>query len=262
MFAQLSQIVHYREAARLLAQRELQVRYSNSALGVVWSLLHPLAVTAFFSLVFSVMLPSPIQRYPVFFLAGLLPWNFFSLSVTVSTSVITNNSQLVNRVRFPREILPLAVVAANAANYLVALVPLALLMLFYQVPFTLALAWLPALILVQIVLTYGVGLATAALNVYFRDVQQVIEVLMLPLFFLTLGPVLYSGQVTEDSPLRQILQVANPMAGLVALYQDVFYFGRLPDLSLLGLLAVEALVVLLIGLVIFRRLSPYFVDEL
>ncbi len=260
MLARLSEVYAYREAARLLTQRELQVRYSNSALGVVWSLFHPLIMTVFFSLAFSVLMPSNIPRYPVFFLAALLPWNFFNVSLVGSTTIVTNSSHLVNRVYFPREILPLATVAANGVNFLIALAPMALVMWVFQAPFTVALVWLPALITVQVALSLGLGLALSALNVYFRDLQQVVEVLMLPLFFLT--PIVYSSDLITNPALRQLVQVVNPMASLVTLYRQIIYFGQPPDLGGLAVTAVEAGAALLIGLAIFRRASPHFVDEL
>jgi ABC-type polysaccharide/polyol phosphate export permease len=260
LLARLAEIFQYREAARLLTLRELQVRYSNSALGVVWSLFHPLLLTLFFSLVFAVMMPSPVANYPIFFLAALLPWNFFNVSVVGSVGTVTGNQPLVNRVYFPREILPLAVVSANALNFLIALAPLALLMAVFGVPFTLALFWLPALILVQFAFSLGLGLALAALNVFFRDVQQVVEVLMLPWFFLT--PIVYASELIGDPAIRQAVLIANPMASLVTLYRQIIYFGQAPNLAGLGITALEALLALLVGLLIFRRTSPHFVDEI
>lgn len=260
MFVRLTELLNYREAARLLTRRELQVRYSNSALGVVWSLFHPLIMTVFFSLVFTVMLPNTIPSYPVFFLAGLLPWNFFSLSVVGATTAITLSSQLVNRVYFPREILPLATVSANAVNFLVALAPLALLMLLYGRPFTPALIWLPLLIAVQFALCLGFGLALSALNVFFRDLQQIVEAFMLPWFFLT--PIVYASDLITNPALRQWVFIVNPMASLVTQYRRVLYHGLGPDWAALALTALEAGGLLLLGLAIFRRLSPHFADEL
>lgn len=260
MFARLTEIIHYRDAALLLTKRELQVRYSNSALGVVWSLFHPLLMTLFFSVAFTILLPNQIPHYPVFFLAALLPWNFFNLSVVGSTSVITNNHQLVNRVYFPREILPLAVVAANGLNFVVALAPLAAVMAIMGLPFTAALLWLPAVYVVQFTFSLGISLALAALNVYYRDVQQIVEVLMLPLFFLT--PIVYSSDLIASPAVRQIVLAVNPMASLVTMYRQLIYAGQAPDLGLLALTAAEAAAALLIGLAIFRRASPHFVDEL
>ncbi|MBP7691261.1 MAG: ABC transporter permease [Anaerolineales bacterium] len=260
MFARLTEIFRYREAARLLTLRELKVRYSNSTMGIVWSLFHPLLLTVFFSIVFSVAMPSPIANYPIFFLAALLPWNFFNVSVVGSTNTITGNHSLVNRVYFPREILPLAVVAANALNFLVALAPLALLMLVFGVPFTWALLWLPVLILVQFALSSGLALALSALNVYFRDVQQIVEVLMLPWFFLT--PIVYSSELITNATVRQLVFVANPMASLVTFYRQAIYFGQTPDFGMLAVAGAEAGLVLVAGLIIFRRASPHFVDEI
>lgn len=261
MFASLTEILKYREAARLLTRRELQVRYSNSALGIIWSLFHPLVLTAFFTLAFTVLLPNNIAAYPVFFLAGLLPWNFFSLSVIGGTMAVTGNSPLVNRVYFPREVLPLAVVFANGVNFLIALAPLAGLMLLLGVPFTAHLAWFPVLLIVQTAFTLGLGLALAAVNVYLRDVQQIVEALMLPLFFLT--PIVYSlADQSVSGEWQRLAVILNPMAGLVTLYRRIIYFGQSPDLSLLAVTAVEALAALFLGLALFRRLSPHFADEL
>lgn len=259
MLAQLTSLYKYREAMRLLTWRELQVRYSNSVLGIVWSLLYPLMLTVFFSVAFTALNTNPVPNYPVFFLAALLPWNAFSSTIIGTTHSITSNSALVNRVAFPREIIPLAVTSANAISFLIALIPLALLMLWYGVPITITLLWFPVLLGAQLLFTMGLGLLLAAINVYLRDVQQFIEVFMLPWFFLT--PIVYS---TEALPLnlRAIVLALNPMANLVTLYRQVIYAGQSPELPWLGLVFIEGLLALLVGLVIFNRLAPHFVDDL
>jgi len=259
MLAQLTNLYKYREALRLLTWRELQVRYSNSVLGIVWSLLYPLMLTVFFSLAFTALNTHPVPNYPVFFLAALLPWNTFSATLLSATHSITGNSALVNRVAFPREIIPLGITAANAISFLIALIPLALLMLWYGVPFTWALLWFPFLLGAQILFTMGLGLLLAALNVYLRDIQQFIEVFMLPWFFLT--PIVYTPEALPVS-LRSIVLALNPMANLVTLYRQVIYAGQAPDLPWLGLAFLEGGLALLVGLVIFNRLAPHFVDEL
>ena len=260
MFAQLTELFKYREAARLLTLRELQVRYSNSLLGVVWSFFHPLLMTLFFTLAFTALNPSPVANYPIFFLAGLLPWNFFNPSVVGATHSITTNTHLINRVYFPRELLPLSVVAANGLNFLIALLPLCLLMLFFRVPLTSALGWLPVVAAVQFIFSLGLGLALAALNVLFRDTQQIVEALMLPWFFLT--PIVYTLPEHINPVIRQLSLILNPMASLVTHYRQIIYSGATPDLNLLGITTVEALIALGVGALLFRRLSPHFVDEL
>lgn len=259
MLAQLTNLYKYREALRLLTWRELQVRYSNSVLGIVWSLLYPLMLTLFFSVAFTALNASPVPNYPVFFLAALLPWNTFSATIIGATHAITSNSALVNRVAFPREIIPLAVTSANAISFLVALIPLALLMLWYGVPFTLAMLWFPVLFGAQILFTMGLGLLLAAVNVYLRDIQQFIEVFMLPWFFLT--PIVYAPEALP-AQLRSIVFALNPMANLVTLYRQVIYAGQPPELPWLGLVLAEGVLALLVGLVVFNKLAPHFVDEL
>lgn len=256
----LLSIWRYREALRLLVLRELQVRYSNSVLGVVWSLLNPLVMTAIFSVVFGVLMPQTVPAYPVFFLAGLLPWNFFSQSLISSTQAIVASGNLINRVYFPREILPIAIVLANGVNFLIALVPLVILMLIYQLPLTMALLWLPVLVAVQTALSIGLGLGLAAVNTLFRDVQQIVDVAILPLFFAT--PIVYSLDAIRDPALRELLLRVNPMANLVAGYRAVIHAGTAPDLGYLALSAATAAASLLIGWLLFRRLSPAFADEL
>lgn len=250
----------YREAIRLLTLRELRVRYSNSALGVVWSLIAPLVMTVVFTAIYGFLMPTPKPAYPVFFLAGLLPWNFFSLALTSSTQSITSNSNLVKRVYFPREILPISIVLANGINFLVALVPLTALMLYYGVAFTPALLWLVPILAVQITLSIGLGLGLSAVNALFRDVQQLVDVLILPLFFIT--PVFYDLGQMQNVLMRSVILIANPMANLVTAYRTAIYDGQTPDLVFLGIALGEALVVLAIGWWLFRRSSDVFTDEL
>ena len=260
MLTQLREIFRYREAIRNLAVRDLRVRYSNAALGIVWSLLNPLALTLVFTLIFTVMMPNGIAKYPVFFLSALLPWNFFCLSFAMMTIGIISNPHLISRVYFPREVLPIAVVLTNATSFLIALVPLTVLMLFFGTPITWQLLWFPVLLAIQIVFSVGVGLIISSVNVYLRDTQQIVEVLTLPWFFMT--PVIYPVTQIANETIRTAYLLINPMANLVTSYRQVIYYGLAPDPLLLGLTALEALIIFIAGLLIFRRLSPNFADEL
>lgn len=261
MFSQFRQLYFYREAIRNFVARDLKVRYSNSALGVVWSLFNPLLTTLVFTLVFTYFLPNPgIEKYPIFFLAGLLPWNFFSLSMLGGVNAVTGNGHLISRVYFPRAILPISTVLANAVHFFIALVPFFVLALIYRIPLGLPLLWLPAIALVQMIFSLGIGLGLSALNVFFRDLQQVVEIVILPWLFLT--PVFYQPQFIADPTARQWLLALNPMAGLVTHYRQVLYVGAGPDLALLAITALEGVLVLAMGALIFYRLSPAFAEEI
>ena len=255
---QWAEVYRYRQAVRNLVTRDLKVRYSNSVLGIVWTLAGPLLMTLVYSLVFTFFRPGGVTHYPVFILAGLLPWTFFTSSVAGATASISGNGHLINRVYFPREVLPVANLLSNAVNFGVALLLLFGFILFYRIPLGLNLLWLPVIVGVQVALMLGLGLLLAAINVYLRDTQQLVDVGLLALFFLT--PIIY----TLDSfgpGLQTILQVLNPMASLVAAYRQVLYAAATPNLLLLGVTALQAVLLLAVGGLVFRRLSPSFAEE-
>ncbi len=260
MINQLRRILGYREAIRNFVIRDLKVRYSHSVLGFVWSMFNPLLLMLVFWVVFSFFAGQGIPRFPVFLLAGLLPWNFFSGSVLFSTHSITGNGPLIVRVYFPREILPISTVLSNGIHFLLALIPFFVILLVYRSPLSLSVLWLPVVLAVQTMLILGLGLFLASVNVYLRDVQQIIDVLIQAWFFMT--PIFYSLEAISNVSLRRLVLVLNPMASLVTNYRAILYSGVQPDFSLLGITALEAAAAFLIGLTVFRRLSPTFAEEI
>ena len=250
----------YREAIRTLVVRDLKVRYSNSFLGVLWSLFNPLLITVVYTLVFTFIFPATIEKFPVFFLAGLLPWNFFVWATLGCTGAIVGNGHLISRVYFPRDILPLSIVLSNLVYFLLALAVLLGLTATYRTPLSAAFFFLPVVVLIQCILSLGTGLFLAALNVHFRDTQQVVEVLIQALFFLT--PIIYPLEFVQSTPVRLAIQLINPMASLIVSYRDVIYAASLPNLSLLAITTAEALLLLAFGYWFFHKNSPSFVEQL
>lgn len=260
MFNQIRLILRYRHAIRNIAVRDLKVRYSNSALGIVWSFFNPLLMTLVYTVVFTFMLrDSGVPKYPVYILAGLLPWNFFNLATLGAISAVTANSPLISRLYFPREILPISIVASNAINFLIALVLLFAFIVIYRVPLTLYVLWLPILLLIQIILSIGVALFLSAIHVFFRDTQQIMEVLLLAWFFVT--PILYPLERIREAT-RPFVLLLNPLAALIVNYRNILYAGAPPNLGVLAATFVEALLALIVGFAIFHRLSPAFAEEL
>jgi lipopolysaccharide transport system permease protein len=258
LITQYRDIFQYREALRHMVARDLKVRYSYSLLGIVWGLFSPLLMTLVYSIVFTFLVQNAVPDFPVFILAGLLPWQFFSTTVTTTTGAITTNAVLINRVYFPREVLPLANLFSNAVNFLLALVMLFGFMLIFRVPLTPNLLWLPVLILIQVALTMGLGLFLSTINVFFRDTQQIVDIVMLSWFFLT--PVIYPIEAVPEN-LRLVFQMLNPMAGLVVAYRDILYYGHSPHQAVLAVVTMLGALALLVGSLIFRRLSPAFAEE-
>ncbi len=267
MIGRVVELIHHRELIRNLIVRDLKVRYKNSVLGILWSLLNPLLMTLVFTVVFTLMLDSGIPKYPVFFMCGFLPWSFLSASLISATNSIVGNAHLVKKVYFPREILPIADVLSNLVNFLLALLVLFALMLFFRVRLTPAILMLPLVILVQTVFTMGLAFFLATANVFYRDTAHILQVLMQAWFFLT--PIFYPIEILPQSAnvlgmtvnIQLWLRRLNPMASLVASYQDVLYWGAPTGLDFFLRTAVTCVAVFVVGYLIFCRFCRVFGEE-
>ena len=267
MIGRITELYQYRELIRNLVIRDLKVRYKNSALGVLWSLHNPLSMTRVFTVVFTLMLESGIEDYPVFFMCGYLPWGFLSASLTGSTNSVVGNAHLIKKVYFPREVLPLSEVLSNLVNFLLALIVLFGMILVFQVKLTPAVLLLPVIILAQVLFTLGLSFFLATANVFYRDTEHILQVLMQAWFFLT--PVFYPITILPES--SQILGMTvniqlwarrlNPMASLVASYRDILYRGVPTGLDFLFRTVVTCVVVFVIGYLVFCRFSRSFGEE-
>lgn len=252
-----------------LVSRDLKVRYKNSVLGIVWSMLNPLGMMLVFTIVFTVLLPNnSVERFPIFLLCGLLPWNWFSGAVMGSIYSVVMNAHLVKKVYFPREVLPLSVVLANLVHFLIALIVLFAMMYVLQTPLTPWVLLLPLLIVIQFVFTLGLSFFLSAINVYYRDTAMIMDVLMLALFFLT--PVFYTMDIVPqykeifgfDVPVQRLAYIVNPLASLIASYRVILYNGAPPAIDFLLRTIVTSIAALVLGYIFFHRLSRSFGEVL
>ena len=262
----------YRDLLYNLVVRDLKLRYKNSVLGILWSLLNPLLMMLVFTLVFKVLAGgSRLPAYPAFILSGVLVWNLFSTSVTRALGSIVANAHLIKKIYFPREALPIAAVLANLVNFLLALpVYFGLAAALGRTP-TVWILLLPAIILVQLFFTLGISFILATINVFYRDTQIVMEVVLLAWFFLS--PVFYSisevapggahigGLVLSSFDVQRWMRILNPMASIIATYRDILYWGARPGLDFFMRTAVTAILFLIIGYLVFLRFCPIFGEE-
>ena len=265
----LRELWQYRELVRNLIMRDLKVRYRNSVLGVAWSWLNPLLMMSVYTVVFTILRgdDESIPHYPVLVLCGLLPWNFFNDSVMQATGSIVSSAHLIKKVYFPREVIPASIVLSNLVNFLIALPVFFILALASGAPLTWWVLLLPLTILLQIAFTLGLALFLATLNVFYRDTQHILSVMMLAWFFLT--PVFYPIQTVPQETnvlgtafnAQLWLRRLNPMASLIASYRDLLYWGAPTGLDFLLRTAVTVLIVLVVGYVVFLRYSPRFGEE-
>lgn len=279
----LKDLVAFRELLVNLVRKELKVRYKNSALGFLWSMVNPLLYLVVFFVVFNVFLPGGIPQYHVYLLAGLLPWTLFSNSLVQATGSIIGNSDLVKKVYFPREMLPLSAIGAGLFHFFLQLLVLVAFLVVTGYRFTgRGVLLVPAALVAELLLLGGLGLLTSSVNVKARDIQYIIELALLAWFWMT--PVVYpSAMVAERMAERSVagvsmisIYLANPMARVVLAFQRGIYgAGRSTEgqevlidapigwfLEGIGYVAVLGLVLCLVGWWLFYRLEGRFAEEL
>ncbi len=252
------ELLRYRELFWTWVVREIKVRYKQSLLGAAWAILQPLALMTMFTLVFSqlVQVPSDGLPYPIFSYAAVLPWTFFSTSLSFGTTSLINNMNLVTKTYFPREILPLGVIGAGLFDYAIASSIFFGMMAYYRVPLTVRVLWLPVILVLQVALMLGVTLLASGLTVFYRDVRFVVPLGLQLWFYAT--PVIYPLSLVPDR--LQPFYMLNPMAGLITSYRRVLLSGESPVVSHLGVAAAVSLGLLVMAYWVFKRLERSFAD--
>lgn len=246
----------YRELVHGLAVKDLKVQYKSAALGFLWALLNPLALTLILTFVFSAILRVPIEQYPLFLLTGLFPWMFLSHSLSSSTSSIVDHAALIKKVPFPTEVIPISIVMSKLVNFLLQLLILLVLLLIFRQSVTWSLVTLPVLVLVHVLFATGVSLMAAALNVHYRDVKFIVDSSLVAWFYAT--PIVYSLAMVPDA-LRGWYLI-NPMAGFISWYRAILLEGHLPDPGVVMSTVVMAIGMLVAGVFVFRQHKPNFAD--
>ncbi|MEM4402526.1 MAG: ABC transporter permease [Candidatus Caldarchaeum sp.] len=251
-------LFQYRELLKNLVIKDLKVKYRNSFLGFLWSLLNPLMMIIVYSIAMKYIMRVQIEHYTLFIISGILPWNLFSGATIASTEAIIGNANLIKKIAFPREILPIATVLFHFAQFLLALLVFFPALAFLGAPWTPAIVAYPLVLLLQIVFTLGAAFFLSAMTVSYRDVKYLTEVTLMILFWMT--PVIYHLSMVPE-PVRWLFEL-NPMTAYITAYHDILYWGRWPDAQMLLLGSLWALVALGIGSWIFRRRQRFFAEDL
>lgn len=258
MIRHLQMLWLHRELLWVWTAREVRVRYKQSLLGVGWAILQPLAFTLMFTAVFSVVVKVPTGGvpYPIFSFTAMLPWTLLATSVNFGVSSLVSNMNLVTKIYFPREILPMAATGAAIVDFLVAGVLYVAMLLWYRMPIYPTALLLPLLLALQLALIVGVVLYGAAGLVFYRDIRFLVP-LGLQLW-LYASPVIYPASLIPER--WQWLYRLNPMVGLLESYRAVLLLGQLPPASLLAPASVISLALLVSGYLWFKRVEPAFAD--
>jgi len=266
VIADMRALVTHRELLRDFAWRELRSRYKGSALGFGWNFAIPLLQLAVFYLLFGVLLGtrprtgSGEQNYAIFLFVGLLPWTFFANSLSTGASAILANGAIVKKVRLPLQLLPAAAVLSSLANFALSILALFAVLVIFGPRHPEGLLFLPLLLLIQIVMNLGFAYLLAAANVFFRDVQHILGIVLLAWYFLT--PVLFSVEILADRPTERELLYLNPMSAVIVSYQRAFLDGLPPEWGRLAYSTVFAVAIFVLGFAYFRASRNAFEEAL
>lgn len=269
LWSEIVEAWNYRHLLRMLVVRDLKSRYKNSLFGVLWSFLQPLGMMVVLTFAFVIINKGPPDQphYNVFILSGYLAWTFFAASVVGGTGSIIANAGLVKKVYFPRVLLPISVVISALANYVLALPMFVIVAIVSGHPLHLTLLLVPLVLLIQTVFSIGLAFMFSTLNVFYRDTQFILDLIMLAWFFIT--PIFYNINFVSAVPaLGQTVDLAawvrrlNPMASLVNIYQELMYYGRVTALDFWVRTALTAVAVFVIGYLVFRHYCPRFGEEM
>ncbi|MCX6026563.1 MAG: ABC transporter permease [Chloroflexi bacterium] len=254
----LRELWAYRELLYFLVWRDIKVRYKQTALGAAWAIIQPFFTMVVFSVFFGSLakMPSDGIPYPIFAFAALVPWTFFANGLTQASNSLVGNSALIKKVYFPRLAIPIAGVLSNLVDFALAFLVLLLMMIYFKMWPTVAILWLPLLLLLAFITALGVGLWFSALNVEFRDVRYVVP--FLTQFWMFATPVAYPSSLLHE-PWRTLYGL-NPMAGVVEGFRWALLGNVKAPGPLIWVSAAAAVVILVSGAFYFRRMERTFAD--
>lgn len=255
----VSELWHYRELFYIFSWRDVKIRYKQTVLGIVWVLFQPLVTTGIFSIFFGKIakIPSDGLPYPLFVLSGLVFWNFFANGLTNASQSLVNNQSILQKIYFPRVIIPISAIITAGIDFVLTLVILVFACVFYHnIPSLSAIVVFPLTILITLLTMLGLGFFTAAVNVKYRDVRFALPFFIQVGLFIT--PVIYPLSIIYD--YRKWFLMLNPLTGVIETFRVVISGGSQFDFGLLAVSFTVALGLFIFGFLYFRKTEIYFAD--
>jgi len=255
MFQLCREINNNRELIWALALRDLRVRYKRSALGFLWALLHPLLMMVVYTIVFSTILGRGMQDYAVFLISGMFPWTFFSQSINLSILSIVVNGALVKKVYIEKSVFPVSTILANFINFSLSMIALVVLLVALRFPFHWTWIYFPMPLVCLILFAMGFGFLCATLNVFYRDVHHVIQILLSAWFYMS--GVIFPINVIDKK--YQIILKLNPMVYIIDGFHQAIYYGSPLNTTSIGISYISSITVFILGYTVFRRYQDSFI---
>ena len=252
------EIYNYRELLKTNIKKEIRGKYKGSWLGVLWTFLNPLLMLAVYAFVFPYILRVNVDNYTIFMIVALIPWNFFTTAIQSGAGSVVANGNILKKVYFPREIIPISITTSQSVNFLITCIIMAVFIIFSGVGFSVHALLFPLLVLIQYILILGLTFILSALTVFVRDIDHFVSVILMLGFYAT--PIVYQGEMLPKK--FQIFLKLNPMAQLVEAYRSILYYHRMPDMTMLVIWGLGSVALLVVGYLIFKKLEKSFVEEL
>lgn len=257
MMKMFNNIYSYRELLKTSVQKDIRGKYKGAWLGILWSLLNPLLLLTVYSIIFPYILRINVENYTMYLCVALLPWTFFTSTITVGTFSMVTNGNIIKKVYFPREIIPISVVISGTVNFLISCIVMVLFLIFSGIGITWTALLFPLILVIQFLITLAFVFVLSAVTVYVRDLEHFVSIALMVLFYGT--PIVYTME-SIPTKLAWILNL-NPMTHIISAYRDVLYYQKIPDMGNLLLLGGIAVIGVILGYYIFDRLQRNFAEE-
>ena len=251
-------LYNYRELLKTNITKDIGGKYKHSFLGILWSFINPLLQIMVYAFVFQVILKSDINNYAVYLCCGLIPWQYFSNVVLRGAASIVDNGNIIKKVYFPREILPISLVSSEGVNFLISTIIILGFVLFGGIGLSKYILLYFLILPIQYIVSIGVAFITSSITVYFRDLQHILGIIIQLMFYGT--PIVYSID-SVPSNFKWLVKL-NPMSYLIEGYRAIFYNKTLPDFYNLGKSLIIGIILCVIGYMIFKKLEKRFAEEL
>lgn len=259
MLKKIKEIYGYREMIFSLVKRDLRGRYKASVLGFLWTFINPLCQILVYTFVFQFIMRTGIEQFSVYLISGMIPWIFFSTAVSGGTMCIKNQSEMVKKIYFPREVLPISFVTSAFVNMLFCFIMIFLVIVVSGRGFNVvALLFLPLVMIIEYIMALGFTFIVSGLTIYFRDMEHIVGVIMMAWIYLT--PIMYSVEMVPER-LRSVYYI-NPMTPVIQAYQEILYYEQIPQMKTLLLSGVFGVVILFVGAIAFKHMERNFAEEM
>ena len=254
----LKELYNYREMIYNLVKKDLRGRYKGSVLGFLWTFINPLLQLAVYTLVFSTIMRVNVDKFYMYLFIALIPWIFFTTSILGGTISIIQNKDLIKKIYFPRIIIPISTVLATIMNMIFSMAVVILALFISGIGISYYVLLLPVIMILEFFLVLGMVFLFSSLNVFFRDIEYILSIIMMIWFYMT--PIVYTVEMIPEK--YQTLFYLNPMTNIVIFYRDILFYKRMPSFGFIGGVFLYSLAMIIIGYFVFQKLQKNFVEEL